>query len=278
MRSIYLLLLGIVFISQSCINQKVTQSEVFNPTKEYELSSNFNFERTFIQVSDSIKLESWYASEKNAQFNFIYLSGNGSNIRSAVPFFNELSNTFDLNIFSFNYRGYGQSSGNPSIDGIIEDGKTAIKYFQNEIGNTNLPTIMLGYSLGGFVALNIVNNEAIDKVILLSTFSSLKDLEDYLIKEALPGIVRPFLKLDIDESIYKLDNTQLVKTVSKPILFIHGEKDDFIPPSMSYDLYNLNSSKNKSIQIIPNADHRMVLKDYESNKLVIERIKEFLEF
>jgi hypothetical protein len=68
-----------------------------------------------------------------------------------------------------------------------------------------------------------------------------------------------------------------VKQNTKPILFIHGEKDDFIPSSMSYKLYNLSSSENKSIKIIPNSDHRMVLKDNTINKIVIEEIKTFLK-
>jgi hypothetical protein len=272
-----ILALSLILIFQSCIRQQVTQSEVFNPTKEYELNNQFTFERFFIKSSDTTELESWYMTEKNAEINLIYLSGNSSNIRSAIPFFNELGNQFDLNIFSFNYRGFGQSDGIPSIDGIIKDGNNALDFYASEIGNKDLPTIVLGYSLGGFVALNVISKDIIDKGILMSTFTSLKELEEYLIKEALPGIVRPFLKLDIDESIYSLDNIVLVKQNTKPILFIHGEKDDFIPSSMSYKLYNLSSSENKSIKIIPNSDHRMVLKDNTINKIVIEEIKTFLK-
>lgn len=269
------ILSGLLF--QSCIRQQVTQNEVFNPTKEYELNDQFTFERFFIKNSDTTELESWYMTEKNAEINLIYLSGNSSNIRSAIPFFNELGNQLDLNIFSFNYRGFGLSDGTPSIDGIIEDGNIALDYYKTKIGNKDLPTVLLGYSLGGFVALNVANNHVVDKAILMSTFTSLKELEEYLIKEALPGIVRPFLKLDIDESIYDLDNTVLVKQNTKPILFIHGEADDFIPSSMSYKLYNLSPSENKSIKTIPNADHRMVLKDNSINRIVIEEIKTFLK-
>ncbi len=271
----------IVFFSaialQSCISQKVTQNDVFNPVQETELNGNFTFERRFIANTDSTKIETWYITEENPQINFIYFSGNGSNIRAAIPFFNELGKQFDLNIFSFNYSGYGLSQGEPSIEGIVRDGKVALDYFSGKIGDQNLPTILIGYSLGGYVALHLMNHQVIDRGIMMSTFSSLEELQDYLLKEALPGIVRPFLKLEIDESIYKLNNLSIVKNTKKPILFIHGEADKFIPSSMSYRLYNLSASEIKEIKIIQDADHRMVLKDSTSNQLVIKEIKKFIE-
>lgn len=275
MKKIIILILITVAL-QACISQKVTQSDVFNPVKETALNNNFTFERSYVQNTDTTQIETWYITEENAQLNLIYFSGNGSNIRSAIPFFNELGQQFDLNVFSFNYSGYGRSEGEPSIDGIVRDGKAALDYYENQVGDQNLPTILLGYSMGGFVALNLMNHDAIDQTIIMSTFTSLEELQDYLIKEALPGIIRPFLKLDIEESIYDLDNLKLVKNTEKPILFIHGEADKFIPSSMSYNLYNLSPSEKKGIKIIPNADHRMVLKDSTSNKLVIEEIKSFI--
>jgi len=271
--TISILIIGL----QSCINQKVTETNIFNPVKEFELSKSFVFNRQFFETSDSVLIESWYLTESNAKFNLVYLSGNGSNVRSAVPFFNQLGEQFNLNIYTFNYRGYGLSYGEPSVKGIVEDGKSALNYFYDKIGDKGLPTIILGYSLGGFVAMNLIQTEQIDKAIIMSTFTSIEELEKYLLKEALPGIVRPFLNLEIDTSIYQLDNLKLVENSRIPILFIHGEKDDFIPPSMSYRLYNLSPSKDKAIKIIEGADHRMVLKDAESNKLVVDEIRNFLQ-
>lgn len=272
----FLLLVILEIIVNGCINKKITENDIFNPVKEYELNNEYVFNKYFIQNSDSINLEIWYLTEKKASFNLIYFSGNGSNIRSAIPFFNELGKQFDLNIFSFNYRGYGLSEGSPSIDNIIEDGNFVLDYFGNEIGDDNLPTIVFGYSLGGFVALNLINHEIIDQGIIMSSFTSLNELKNFLVKEALPEIIRPFLKLEIDESIYKLNNIPFVSMNQKPVLFIHGETNDFIPPYMSLELYNLSPAEKKQIKIIENSDHRMVLKDSISNKQVVLEIKHFL--
>ena len=61
------------------------------------------------------------------------------------------------------------------------------------------------------------------------------------------------------------------------MLVIHGEADDFIPPSMGNTLYELMPSLNKKFVTIDDADHRMVLKDEEKMKVVIREILNFAE-
>ena len=213
---------------------------------------------------------------KNPDFNLIYLSGNGSNVRSAIPFFNELTKQANVNIFTFNYSGYGLSDGKPTIDGIVNDGNIALNFYNQNLNN-NLPTVLLGYSMGGYVALNVMDKDFIDQVVIMSTFTSLEELEDYLIKDALPWIIRPFLKLDIDEKIYNLNNKPLAAKAIKPVLVIHGDADNFIPPAMGKTLYDLMPTEFKRFVTIDDADHRMVLKDEEKMKDVIQEILNFAE-
>ena len=265
----------IIIIFQSCISKKVNEVDVFNPIKEFELNTGFSFNRNLIPTNDSTQLETWYITEPNAQFNLIYLSGNGSNIRSAIPFFNALGTQTNLNIFSFNYSGFGLSTGNPTINGIVNDANIALQHF-NLIKNNSLPTILLGYSLGGYVALKLSNNPTIDKVILMSTFSSLKELEVFLKKESLPFIIRPFLKITIEEKVYGLTNLEEIKNLEKPLLVIHGGSDNFIPPTMGKKLYDSSPSINKKFVQIDGADHRMVLKDDEKSSQVAVEIIRFV--
>ncbi|MEE4198381.1 MAG: alpha/beta hydrolase [Bacteroidales bacterium] len=274
-KSIVVSLLFII-ITQGCINQKVTESEVFNPIKEYPLDKHLSFQRYFIDNTDTTQLELWHIMEAEPEFNIIYLSGNGSNVRSAIPFFNEFTRQAEVNIFTFNYSGYGLSDGKPTIQGIVNDGQLALDFFNNHLNN-GLPTLLLGYSMGGYVALNLSGDHSIDQVVIMSTFTSLEELEDYLIKDALPWIVRPFIKLDIDKKIYNLNNKPLAEKAAKPTLVIHGAADNFIPPSMGKTLYDLIPTSDKKFVTISNADHRMVLKDQEKMKEVIQEILDFIE-
>ncbi|MGE0089464.1 MAG: alpha/beta hydrolase [Bacteroidales bacterium] len=271
-----LILTGLFFALSGCISQKISEKEVFNPIKEYELTTDFTFNRNLLQKNDSIEIETWYLTMPNANFNLIYFSGNGSNIRSAIPFFNSLAKQTNLNIFSFNYSGYGLSTGTPSINGIIDDANLAIQHF-SQIKNSSVPTILMGYSLGGYVALQMANSEQIDKIVLLSTFTSAEDLEIYLKKEALPKVIKPFIKFDIDKKVYDLNNIVPLTGLAKPILILHGSIDDFIPPSMGKKLFELSQSKHKYFKEIQGADHRTVLKDDYKSSLVASEIIRFID-
>lgn len=272
MKSILFLLL-VVFSVTGCITQKVGETELFNPIKEFELIPDFTFSKKLLTKSDTIEIETWYLTKPDAEFNLIYISGNGSNIRSAIPFFNALGTQTNLNIFSFNYSGYGLSTGTPSVQGIVSDADLALQYF-NEIKQNELPTIVLGYSLGGFVALQVSHLKLVDNVVIMSTFSSAEELESYLKKEALPKIVRPFLNLDVDKKLYTLNNIDKITELEKPLLVLHGEKDDFIPPTMGKRLFDLSKSKQKYFVEIKGADHRSILKeDDKANNAASEIIR-----
>ncbi len=50
MKKMIFSILVIIFM-QGCINQKVTQHDIFNPIKEYELNSNFIFKKVLFQIA-----------------------------------------------------------------------------------------------------------------------------------------------------------------------------------------------------------------------------------
>ncbi len=272
------LLLPIFILSllmSGCISQQLEEQAMFRPVKEVALDGAYTFERHFIPSTDTTDLEAWWLQMKNPKANIIYFSGNGSNIRSAVPFFNELAKEMQVNVFSFNYSGYGRSGGEPSIERIVRDAYLALDYYE-QLNTVDLPTYLVGYSLGGFVGLNHIRNKAIDKAVFLATFSSSKEVEEHLIKTNLPGIVRPFLNISLDEEIYAMDNRALAQKANKPILYVHGEKDDFIPAWMSKELYEVTASPGKKMEIIPEGDHRSVLKNPEHAEMVVKAIQRFI--
>ena len=65
-----------------------------------------------------------------------------------------------------------------------------------------------------------------------------------------------------------------VKKCSLPMLFIHGEKDDYVPTWMVYDLY-ATKPEPKEIWTVPNADHAT---SYKLNKeTYTEKVKQFTD-
>jgi fermentation-respiration switch protein FrsA (DUF1100 family) len=66
--------------------------------------------------------------------------------------------------------------------------------------------------------------------------------------KSLPWLKRMMLKLN-------WDNLSCVKSMKTPVLFITGDRDNFVPTEMTVRLYLASTSKTKILKIVPNGDH-----------------------
>ena len=85
-------------------------------------------------------------------------------------------------IILWNYRGYGCSTGSPSISRSISDVKIIYNYAMHELHLH--PVIVHGYSIGGSPAINLAKEES-EKIKLLiadRTFNSIDDVNSYYIE------------------------------------------------------------------------------------------------
>ena len=76
---------------------------------------------------------------------------------------------------------------------------------------------------------------------------------------------------------YDLDDADVLAQVSKskiPMLFIHGDIDNFVPVEMAYSLYEASNNPNSELLIIEGAYHAQA--DYVNPKLYYETIDDFL--
>lgn len=65
-----------------------------------------------------------------------------------------------------------------------------------------------------------------------------------------------------------------VKKCRKPMFFIHGDKDDFVPTYMVHEVYNAKPEP-KEIWIVPDTDHATSYKNYPDE--YTKRVKEFTD-
>jgi len=91
-----------------------------------------------------------------------------------------------------------------------------------------------------------------------------------------PKLVYPFIRLggklfghfDVDET----SPMEAIQNCRLPVIFFHGEADDFVPASMSKALYDACPSP-KRLVIVPGADHGL---SYPANKA--EYLRHVAEF
>ncbi|CAC5363899.1 ABHD12 [Mytilus coruscus] len=86
--------------------------------------------------------------------------------------------SLDFHVVAFDYRGYGDSKGHPTEDGVVEDGYFMYKWIKERSKDSTV--ILWGHSLGTAITTKLarllcLKNEDPDGVVLESPFNNIRD-------------------------------------------------------------------------------------------------------
>lgn len=156
---------------------------------------------------------------------------------------------------SFDYSGFGASTGKPSIRNLNEDAYVAWRTFVSWAG-PDRAKFVLGYSLGSGVALQ--NVAGFDPqplgVIVYGAFSSVRNLIPYISGGGFPGWLKPLLP-----NVW--DNVGNATTLREPLLVVAGMNDTNVPPEMGRQvaLFAAAANQGGDFVLIPNAGHSGIM-------------------
>jgi len=172
----------------------------------------------------------------------------------------------------FNFRGAGEAEGNLDMLGWTRDLKAAIDYLASldEVDSSRLH--LLGSSGGAAVSAYVTANDL--RVSSLITFACPADFGFLADKQRVKGTIDHFRSIgiirdvDFPPSVDKWLNS--FSTVSplrwidrispRPLLLIHGDKDDLVPVEHAHKLYE-KAGKPKELVVLPGAGHRLRLEE-----------------
>jgi len=179
----------------------------------------------------------------------LYFQGNAGNISFCLPNVAEMQQTLHCNVFLVSYRGYGKSTGSPTEKGLSIDAESALEYLLSRPDINPNKIVAFGRSLGGAVAIQLCTKKGdkIKALIVENTFLSIPDM----VAVVFPAL-RHFKVLSTNQWL----SLQKIKTISIPILFLCGMKDELVPSSHMERLheYATNSTK-KAIHKYPFGAH-----------------------
>ena len=190
-----------------------------------------------IQTEDGLTLNGWHvqAGLKRADREesdrrlaaggpvWLFCPGNGGNRVNRLEFL-RLFATMNLDVFLFDYRGYGDNPGSPGEALIASDYRTIWKYLTVVRGIAPERIVIYGESLGGGVGTRLAAaaceaGECPGGLVLCSTFSSLVDTGHY----HYPWIPVAWLLRDQFLSINRAPR------ITCPVLQMHGTADTIVP-------------------------------------------------
>ena len=194
-------------------------------------------EDIYFQTQDGIRINAWLFKNPDAKSTLIFAHGNAGNMSDRllkVRVFYE----FGLNVFIFDYRGYGKSEGRPSEQGIYLDAQGAYDYLQSrqDINMNNI--ILYGASLGGVVVVNLATCRKAALLVVESSITHARDMARIIY----PFVPAVFLSL-------KFDSIGKVKAMTMPKLFIHSPEDQIVPYWIGQKLFEAAAEPKEFLQI-----------------------------
>lgn len=197
-----------------------------------------------MKTPDGETLYGWYCRSPRPVASAVFCHGNRGNLTTSADVIPHLL-AAGINVLFFDYRGFGRSSGIPSINGIVSDGVTAAR-FHDMIRPNSLPSILYGYSLGGAVAAQVIGRHSFHALILQSTFTSLPRITRVLFPHVPLHLVAGNL----------FDTLSAIRRLKVPLLVIHGGADEVVPCSMAREIFDACEAAKKKIEIIEGGQHK----------------------
>jgi len=246
---------------------------LFHPRPEWGTSSDpKNIKALSIPVGDGISIGGKLHDAGKTAPVILYFHGNGE-IVSDYDDLGPIYSKMGMNFLPVDYRGYGRSTGSPSVAGMMTDCHSIFKWVKQWLKEEGYSgsIIIMGRSLGSASALELASHyeNEIDGLIIESGFANIIPLL------RLVGVDVDRLGISDKDD---LQNIEKIRRFDKPVLIIHAEYDHIIPFSDGQGLFSANHSPDKTFLKIPGADHNTIfavgMNEYlrEVRKLV-DRVK-----
>lgn len=225
---------------------------LFYPRPSYgELDSAA--QQLLIPVDDNVAIGGQFHMATHAAPNLLFFHGNGEIVDDYLdlgPVYNRL----DINFLAVDYRGYGRSTGVPTVSTMMKDCHTLFHYVKHWLVQHDYtgPLVVMGRSLGSACALELAHHyaDAIAGMIIESGFAYTIPLLK------LVGIDADRLGLSEQHGV---GNLEKIKTAVQPTLIIHAEQDHIIPLSDGQALYQACPATDKHFLKIPFANHNNLM-------------------
>ena len=219
---------------------------IFFPTKALHATPAYislHYEDVTIATTDGQQLHGWWVPTDNATAVVALFHGNAGNISDRVHLV-QLLHGLRVTTFLFDYRGYGNSTGDPSEAGMYEDARSAVSWLLNERQVPVEKLILFGRSLGGAAAIEAASTISPAGVILEGAFTSARDMARTM---PLGFLLQYFLRT-------RLDNLDKIASLTAPLLCMHGTRDTVVPYELGERLYQ-QAPEPKQWYPVQGADH-----------------------
>lgn len=243
---------------------------LFHPRTEHRPpSSDLSVTDLLFDITDGVRIGARFHSAGLHDPIILFFHGNGeiaSDYDDLGPLFTDRA----LNFIVCDYRGYGLSTGQPTVSHMMGDCHILFEKIVSFLRTKGYQgrIIVMGRSLGSASALEIASAypEKTDALIIESGFAYIMPLLRLL------GLFKPIN--GVCEEAGPM-NAEKIKSIQVPTLVIHAQYDHIIPFSDGETLFRHSASDDKKFLEIKGADHNTIF--YKGLKEYIQAICEIAD-
>ncbi len=237
-------------IDYSALDRSEVLRCVFHPRAEWTAGTAAAPTRdVLIPVAEGVVIGGRFHMTEPTAANVLFFHGNGE-IVADYDDIAALYNRLGINFLAVDYRGYGRSTGDPTVTSMMRDAHPIYAFVRTWLKENAFvgPLIVMGRSLGSASVLELAatHGEELDGLIIESGFAFALPLLKLL------GVQVWALGLKEDDGF---GNLEKIRAYHGPTLIIHAEYDHIISFSDGEALWDASPSPDKTLLEIPGANH-----------------------
>ncbi|WP_344808397.1 alpha/beta hydrolase [Allohahella marinimesophila] len=183
-----------------------------------------------LKARDGTRLSNWYLpAVGETKARVLFLHGNGENISTHLNAVAWLP-AEGYAVFLLDYRGYGQSDGEPLLPAVFQDIHAAHEWLLSQ--NEDSPVVLMGQSIGGALGLSYAGSyrrelPQFDALVIESAPASLPQVaREAMAKHWLTWLLQVPAQLLLPNAY---DAELNVKSLAnEPIMLLHGTQDSIV--------------------------------------------------
>ena len=215
---------------------------LYRPAQRIEMnpgSLGLEYEDVWFVAEDAVRLHGWWIPAEDAVGTIVYCHGNAGNIGDRVEIAADLRK-LGVNVFLFDYRGYGQSKGIATEQGTYRDARAAFEVARYRHGDADNPPILVyGSSLGGAIAVQLALDKPARGLVLEGTFTSATEMGERMF----PGLPIRWINR------YRYNSLSKIASVTCPLVLAHSRKDQLIPYEMGQRLFRAATAPKRMVTL-----------------------------
>ena len=188
-----------------------------------------DFEAARTDTADGRALQCWYIpGESGTSLTWLWFGGVGANLGLRVADFAAVRKHTGGSILAFDYGGFGQSQGQPSVRNTAYDARAVLEHLRRRYGTAPAAAHFFGVSMGAAVAVRLAAERHPRGLALVAPFASLREMG---------RLLHPVLTLGGLVVGRRFNSLAYVDGIGCPLLVLHGKEDELVPPGQGRKLY-----------------------------------------